>query len=221
MKKLTKPDGMSAYEFIYGHQNPLHGNPYELNKVECNTELKWYALRKAMSMFRMMVEDDVIKSDAVFPLYCCPSKMPLANGSIALRKMFDTWRNMVQGGKAVTYDTILAEVKERLDTTDFEVATGIVDYCKNQPQDEYESLINRDELKLIMMKGRMQELMAYVPHCFLYEGIDISDGMELDEFMNDFDRMYRFLINLNFIKDCVKRVTGALENVTNPYDYEL
>ena len=221
MEKLTKPDGMSNYEFIYGRPNPLKGNPYEINKVECETELKWFALRKAMSMLRMMVEDDTLKSDKVFPLYCCPSKMPLANGSIALRKMFDSWRNMVQNGKPVTYDTLLAEVKGRLDATDYEVAEGIVDYCKSQTQEEYSHLINRDELKLIMMKARMEELMVYVPYCFLHEGIDIRDAIQVDEFMDDFDRMYRFLVNLDFVKDCVKRVTGSLENLTNPYDYEL
>ena len=212
---------MSNYEFIYGHPNPLKGNPYEINKVECETELRWFALRKAMSMLRMMVEDDTLKSDKVFPLYCCPSKMPLANGSIALRMMFDTWRNMVQNGKPVTYDTILAEVKGRLDATDYEVAEAIVDYCKSQTQEEYSHLINRDELKLIMMKGRMQELMTYNPLCFLHEGIDISDGAEVAAFLEDFERMYSILINMEFIKDCVKRITGTLENVTDPYDYEL
>lgn len=221
-KKLEKPDGMSNYEFVYGRPNPLAGNPYEINKIESEDELAMFALRKAMAMFRMMIEDDVLKSDVVFPLYCCPSKMPLITGTITvLRTMFDTWRKMAHEGKEITYDTILTEVRKRVNDLDYEVAEAVIDSCKTMDQEEYTHLINRDELKLIMMKARMEELMVYVPYCFLHEGIDIRDGIQVDKFMNDFDRMYKFLINLDFVKDCVKRVTGSLEAITNPYDYEL
>ena len=221
MENASKPAGMSQYEFIYGRPNPLKGNPYEINKVEAQTELDWYAARKGMSILRLTVTDDTLQYDVVFPAYCCPSIMPLVNGSTALRILTDTWRNMRLNKETITLDTLLENSKKRLSAVDAEVADGIIDYIKSQPLEEYNELINRDEAKMIMMKARIQELMTYVPYCFLHEGIDIRNNIELDKFLEDFDRMYKFIINLDFIKDNVKRITGTLESVTNPYDYEL
>ena len=222
MDKLLKPTGMTCYEFIYGHPRQKEDDAANmLTDIEIEDELQWFALRKAMSMLRLMVTDEILQSDVVFPLYCCPSIMPLAHGSTALRTMTDTWRKMKQHGATITLDTLLEESKKRMDSVDGEVADEIADYIKGQSQEEYAELINRDEAKMIMMKARIQELMGYVPYCFLHHGIDIRNNIDTDKFLNDFDRMYKFIINLDFIKDCVKRVSGSLEKVTNPYDYEL
>ena len=211
---------MSVYEFVFGHQNPLHGNPYELNRVELMTEQKEREAREGIRLFKLMMEDKAVLADTEIPKYVTPEAMPDVNGLPSLKVAVDVWRSIRLAGELPTYDTIIDKVRRKGDDVITETVVAIVDECKKLDNTNFETTLLTDTLKQRMLSVKLKDLMKRDPMLFVAKNIDVSDSKVVETFLADTYSMEYFFRHLDETKKNVDYVMTSIKQTTNPADYE-
>lgn len=218
MAKIEKPKGMSAYEFIYGQPKPKMNSellPAELNEIQRELDLE-----TGIRYFKVLMEDQTIQSDDVFPKYVYPGVMPSLYGSSTLKDATAVWRAIRLSGGIPTYNDIRERIRKP-DEYALEEINELIDEAKGLTLTKDESERTASRLKELMLKEKVSDIAKNNPELLLTSGVDVRNKASLRSFTSNYERMEHFFRHLDETKDIVERVSKSIDNNKNTYDYEL